>query len=112
MKIKALGNVYEFPERPLELGEQRLLKREFGFIPGRDELDLNDPDHLGAFLFAAMRNADLDAPAHSLIASINRVREIEIVGDDDKPLADSDDGADPTPAKAKKPKAEDDESGK
>lgn len=86
MQIKALGQTYPFPTRPLELGEQRRLKREFGFVFGQEDLDLNDPDHIAALLYAAMREATPDAPVKGILAAIDRVREIEILGDDGKPL--------------------------
>ena len=102
MQIKVGATLYPFPTRPLELGEQRRLKREYGIVPGRDEFDLQDPDHLGAFLYAAMREASPDTPSSSLISRINRVRTIEVVGDDGLPLPEigddgAEDGADPTP---------------
>lgn len=114
MQIKALGNVYPFPSKPLELGEQRLLKREFGVVPSED-FDLSDPDHLAAFLYAAMRESDSQVSAKSILASINRVRTIEILNDDGSVLGDEteDDDeseADPTPRRTgkRRPKAEDD----
>jgi hypothetical protein len=98
MQIKVGATLYPFPSKPLELGEQRRLKHEYGMVPGRDEFDLLDPDHLGAFLYAAMREADPDTPGNTLISRINRVREIEVVGDDGKPIAADEPGLDPTPA--------------
>lgn len=101
MQIKAGSTLYPFPTRPLELGEQRRLKREFGFVPGRDEFDLNDPDHISAFLYAAIREASPEAPANQIIARIDRLREIDIVDDDGQPLRpeeiDDADVPDPTP---------------
>lgn len=101
MQIKAGSTLYPFPTRQLTLGEQRRLKHEYGFVPGRDEFDLQDPDHLSAFVFAAIREAEQDAPANQIIARIDRLREIEIVDDDGKPLKDGEladvDVPDPTP---------------
>jgi hypothetical protein len=104
VKIKAQGLLYDLPSRPLELGEQRRLKREFGFVPGRDELDLRDPDHLAAFLYSAMRESNPDAPANSLLELINRTREIELVNDDGSELTGDaiEQQPDPTPASKKK----------
>ncbi|HXO86437.1 MAG TPA: hypothetical protein VN803_13035, partial [Gemmatimonadales bacterium] len=101
MQIKVGATLYPFPTHPLELGEQRRVKREYGIVPGRDEFDLQDPDHLGAFLYAAMREVDPDTPGTALISRINRVRTIEILGDDGEPLPDDEpvDVPDPTPAK-------------
>jgi hypothetical protein len=101
MQIKVGATLYPFPDRPLELGDQRLLKREYGFVPGRDELDVQDPDHMAAFLYAAMRAADTsDTPGHKLVSRINRVREIEVVADDGQPFIEGElaDEPDPTPA--------------
>lgn len=117
MQIKALGNTYPFPSKPLTLGEQRLLKREFGVIPSED-FDLGDPDHLAAFLYAAMREHSPEASAKSILTSINRVREIEILNDDGSPLGsedatDDDDDSEerPTKRRGKKEAATDDEDG-
>lgn len=89
MQIKAGHTIYPFPTKPLTLGEQRLLKREFGFVPGAGgDLDFFDPDHVGAFIFWAMREQDEDAPAKSLLARINRLTSVDILSDDGKPLAE------------------------
>jgi hypothetical protein len=104
MQIKVGATLYPMPSRPLELGDQRLLKREYGFIPGED-IDLNDPDQVAAILYSAMREANPDEPAARLVSRINRVREITFVGDDGEPITDEDlaePEPDPTPAKAKK----------
>lgn len=102
MKIKANSVLYDFPTRPMELGEQRRVKHEFGFVPGRDELDFNDPDHLAAFLYTAIREANPDTPVNQVLAVINRTREIDIVNDDGSPLSTEvePDVTDPIPAPA------------
>lgn len=102
MQIKAGSTLYPWPTKPLTLGEQRRVKREYGFVPGRDDFDLNDPDHVSAFLYGAIRQAEPDAPASQIIAVINDLSSIDIVDDDGKPLGEEaevkTDAADPSSA--------------
>jgi hypothetical protein len=100
MQIKVGSTLYPFPTRPMELGDQRRMKREYGIVPGRDELNYLDPDHLAAFLYAAMREADPEISGEKLVSRIDRIRTIDIVGDDGEPPAADGDTPDPTPAAA------------
>lgn len=106
MKLKIDGKLYDEPsegDASLTIGEQRQLKREYGFIPARDGLDLNDPDHQAFFLFLVFRKASPNAPAATLFPQIDEVRSLERVNDDGSPITDADVEAedaiakDPTP---------------
>lgn len=103
MKIKVLSHLYDPPQGNLTLGEQRIIKREFGVVP-TDDLDVTDPDHLGAFLYATFRQADANATSASILKAIDGVKEMEFVNDDGTPFTgddeqdDAEGKADPTPA--------------
>jgi hypothetical protein len=92
MKIKLDGKLYDTPgeDDRLTLGEQQLLKREYNFVPAKDGVDLNDPEHLAAFLFMTLRKANSKAPANMLIQQIAQSREFDLVNDDGSPLTDDD----------------------
>ena len=102
MKVKIDSKLYDPPteDDQLSMGELRLLKREYGFVPGRDGVDLRDQDHLCAFLFMTMRKAMPQAPANMLVSQIDDVRQVDFVGDDGSPLSEEEAAAqaDPTPA--------------
>lgn len=102
MKVKIDGKMYDAPEEDdtgLTLGEQSLVKREYGYVPGKEDFDLRDPDHVRAFLFIVLRKDLPKAPATALIAQIDNVREIDFVNDDGSALTDQQVEAeqDPTP---------------
>lgn len=100
MQIKVLGSTYPFPTKALTLGEQMLLKRTYGVTAGQ-EFDWTDPEHLATLLFRAMRQASPDATAKSIMQSIDRVTDIELLDDEGNPLdVSADDESDPTPPAA------------
>jgi hypothetical protein len=82
-KIIADGNEYEVPT--FNLGEFRLLKREFG-LSNVNKLDPTDPDHLVGMLFVCARRKDPSVR----VEAIENVTHVEFVEDE----------ADPTPAGA------------
>lgn len=91
MKLKIEGKLYDAPDetdQSLTIGEQRLLKREYGFVPARDGLDLNDPDHQAFYLFLVFRKANPNAPAATLLPQVENVRELERVNDDGSPFTE------------------------
>lgn len=91
MKIKAGGKLYDFPEKPASLGEQRLMKKEYGVVFGRDDFDLMDPDCAAAFLYRALREADPSIPPKQVIAAVNEITEIDFVNDDGSELTGDED---------------------
>lgn len=91
MKLKIEGKLYDAPDendQSLTIGEQRLLKREYGFVPARDGLDLNDPDHQAFYLFLVFRKASPNAPAATLLPQVENVRQLERVNDDGTPFTE------------------------
>lgn len=92
MKIKIDGRVYQLwsEDDKLTLGEQALLKREYGYLPARDEFDHTDPDHVRGYAFMVLRKALPKAPAKALVEQVDGISEVEFVGDDGEPLTDSD----------------------
>lgn len=96
MKIKANGKLYDFPSGSLDLGEARLIKKEFGVVFGRDEADLFDPDWAAAFLYRAMRQAEPEVAPKFIIEAVNATTELDFVNDDGSELTD-DDEADAPP---------------
>lgn len=91
MKIKIDGKLYDTPgddDKGLTLGEQSLVKREYGYVPGKEDFDLRDPDHVRAFLFIVLRKALPKAPANALTSQIDGVLEIDFVNDDGSPMSD------------------------
>lgn len=101
MKVKIDKRLYATPDEAdrLTLGEQALLKREYGFVPARDGVDLRDPDHIRAFLFMSLRKALPDAPAQMLVDQVDQVKEVDFVNDDGSPLSEEEqqEERDPTP---------------
>lgn len=92
MKIKIDGKLYDEPsedDMSLTIGEQRLLKREYGFVPARDGLDLNDPDHQAFYLFLVFRKASPNAPAVTLLPQVENVRRLDRVNDDGSPVTEA-----------------------
>lgn len=91
MKVKIDGKMYDSPEEGdigLTLGEQSLVKRQYGYVPGKDDFDLRDPDHVRAFLFIVLRKDLPKAPATALTSQIDNVREIDFVNDDGSAMSD------------------------
>lgn len=91
MKVKIDGKLYDAPEEDdtgLTLGEQSLVKREYGFVPGKEDFDLRDPDHVRAFLFIVLRKELPKVPATALTSQIDNVREIGFVNDDGSEITD------------------------
>lgn len=91
MKLKIDDVLYDAPDEndmSLTIGEQRLLKREYGFVPARDGLDLNDPDHQAFYLFLVFRKASPKAPAVTLLPQVENVRTLEQVNDDGTPVTE------------------------
>lgn len=91
MKVKIDGKLYDAPEEDdtgLTLGEQSLVKRQYGFVPGKEDFDLRDPDHVRAFLFIVLRKDLPKAPATALTSQIDNVRSIDFVNDDGSEITD------------------------
>lgn len=104
MKIKADGRIYALPEKPASLGEARVVKKEYGLVFGRDEIDLFDPDHAAALLYRAVREDDPNVSAKQAIALVNEITEIDFVADDGSELTgDEDEPVVPTGAPEEAP---------
>lgn len=82
--------------RPLTLGDELFVKREFGILYTEAD-DLRDPAVRAAWLYAGLRANDPDASSKALVAQIERIRGFDIVGDDGEPLAEIDEQETPDP---------------
>jgi hypothetical protein len=100
VKIKANGNLYAFPQKPISLGEARIVKKEYGVVFGRDEFDLFDPDWAAAFLYRAMREADPNLTSKLAIQAVNEITEIDFVADDGSELTGDEEETEAPPTEA------------
>src|SRR5689334_3689704 len=79
-KIKINGTEYDLPEDPT-LGEQRAIKRAFGFVWANigDLLSSGDPDAWAGFIYLALRRARPGDPDAVLMAEIDNMADSDIV---------------------------------
>jgi hypothetical protein len=83
--------LYPAPSRErMPLGELRLLKREYGWAPGKDGLDPRDQDHMAALVYMCLREERPETDSSVLLAMVDQVRKVETVGDDGATLSDAD----------------------
>lgn len=88
-KIIAGTKSYEIVE--LELGEFRLLKREFG-LSRMDQLDPRDPDHLVGYIAIMELRENPNAELSQIVAEVEAIKAID--------FEDDGDGSDPSQASA------------
>lgn len=85
MKIKAGEKTYEVGE--LDLGEFRLLKREFG-VTDLSKINPADPDVIVGLIVVCARRAEPDRDLADIIREIEAVTTVEVENDegDEAPL--------------------------